>query len=792
MKTTSTPKKSILLTSLAIAAGTLLAVLPAKAVNYAGNGNSSFGGDIGNGVLSLSDDGTNINGSLVVGHGNNMYNTLVIYIDTGVGGGFTTTTNFNDQNDGNRIAISGVQTGQGRSVLTFTNGFAPQYAIALGPNTTSFGGLWQLANGGNNSLVYKSSADLSPVGTSSGPFTFSIKAADLGLTNNTPTTIKIFGTYISGSAYRSAEAIAGNDYSAFGAGWNPFTQTAYATYNFDAPPTPSYPVTFSVDMTAQVVSGAFIPNVDAVYATGTFQTNAWSGQSFQLTATVGNTNIYTGTYSDYNPTNTQENFKFDFVHTGISTNFEGVDNRPFTQQAHAQTIPLVYFDDITAIPSVTTNNVSFSIDMGPQIFLGNFNPSAGDTVQVLGTLTNPKWTIGGFVLTNAPSSSQSNIYSGTIADGNYPGSFENYKFVIHKSGGDTYENGNNRTFFTPTGSGTFPLAYFNNVFSIYMNSVTFQVNMSVPLLTGALNPGNGDTVSAAGTFQTNQWTAGAFVLTASAGNPNIYIGTYTDYNAPGTGEQFKFQINPAGNGASANYESVANRMFLLASMAQTNPVVFWNNLSTNQVLLAPTTITFTVNMSNAVDVFGYLFDPVNDNVVVNGDFLNPTWPNFWTDALLGGFDYTANLLQNNAQNLLYTGTFTVPAGSSLEVQYKYGIIHGYTGTSNTNADNEAGFGMNHTRYVRASGSYNFPTDIFGIQRTNLAAATEPPFGNLAVGALAAGHVPITWLGLPSVSLQTATNLSNPVWQTQTGTAGLSATNWPVTAPVQFFRLIQPQ
>lgn len=784
-----TPLQNLIPLAALIASGLLLTAHPAKAVNYAGNGDTSFGGDIGNGTLSLTDDGTNIYGSLVVGNGNNMYNALVIYVDTGAGGGFNTTTNFNDQNDSLRIGISGV-SGSGRSVMTFTNGFAPQYAIALGPQTASFGGLWKLANGGNNSLIYVNSANLNPVGTTSGPFTFSIQATDLGLTNNTLSSIKIFGTYISNSGYRSSEAIAGN--AAGSAGWNPFTQTAFATYNFAAPPAPSYPVTFQVDMTAKITSGDFDPNAgDTVYATGTFQTNAWSGQAFPLSPTVGNTNIYTGTYADFNPAGTAEFFKFNYVHlANASTNFEGVDNRPFTQQANAQTLPLVYFDNLFPSPSATTNNVTFSIDMTTAKFFGTFDPNAGDEIQVLGTFENPKWTIGGLILTNDPTSLQSNIYSGTIADGNYPGTFENYKFVVHKTGGDTYESGNNRIFYTPTNAGVLPLAYFNNIFSIYSIPVTFQVDMTVPLLTGEFNPsGNGDTVSAAGTFQTNQWTAGAFTLAPSDANPNIYIGTYVDYHAPGTGEQFKFQINPAGNGASASWESVNNRTFTLSANAQTNPVVFWNNLNTNQVTLQATTIKFTVNMDNAVDVFGNPFDPGNDRVLVNGDFVTPTWPVNWTDPAIDS-DYGAYFLANDPSGSpFYTGTFIVPAGHSLEVQYKYGIFHN-TSAINTNADNEASAYLNHTRYIRAMGSYNFPTDIFGIQQTNLPAATEPAFGNLAIGSPAAGIVPITWLGLPSVHLQTSTNLTNPVWQDQTDTTGLSATNWPMTSGAQFFRLIQ--
>jgi hypothetical protein len=790
MKTLKLKTPSSVISTFA-AGALLLCAFNAHAVNYAGNGNTSFGGDIGNGVLTLTDDGTNINGTLTCGQGDNMYNTLVIYVDTGAGGGFASTANFSDTGGGGdalRIAISGYSS-QGRSTLTFTNGFAPQYAIALGPNTASYGGVWQLANGGDNSLIFLTSANLSPLGTTAGPFTFSFPATALGLTNGIPATIKLLGTYISNSGYRSSEAVGGNVYGSFGAGWNPYVQTAFASYNFAATSIPSQPVNFLVDMTVPLASGAFNPaNGDVLYAAGSFQTNPWTG--FQLTPSDGNTNIYVGTYQDQNPTNTVEQYKFFYNSvSGGNQVYESLDNRPFTLQSGGQILPLVYFDDVFPTPSATTNVLSFSIDMTVQIELGHFNPANGDQIEVLGTLENPKWTVGGFILTNNPNITASNVYSGTIADGNYPGSFEEYKFVIISGGSPTYESINNRAFFTPTNAYTFPLAYFNNITSAYSIPVTFQVDMTVPLLAGSFNPNNGDTVSAAGTFQSTQWTPDVFFLTnnPTGPNPNIFTGIYIDQNAPGTGEQFKFQIN---SGGTTTWEGVNNRTFTLASSAQTLPVVTWNNEDSNSVLLQATAVTFTVNMTNAVDEYGAPFDPNNDLVVIAGTFTNPQWTLNWQDPAINS-DYGQYVLQNNpVGSLLYSGTYTVPAGNSYQVIYKYGIYHN-TAQLNTNADNEAAANVNHTRYIRTVGAYNFPVDIFGIQRTNAAAATEMAFGNLTIGAPVAGQLPIAWLGLPGVHLQVSTNLLQGGWQDLNATTGASSTNWPAASGTGFFRLIQP-
>jgi hypothetical protein len=414
---------------------------------------------------------------------------------------------------------------------------------------------------------------------------------------------------------------------------------------------------------------------------------------------------------------------------------------------------------------------------------------------VFGSFQSTPWSAG-FILTNNPTSAQSNIYSGSFTDGNYPGTQYQYKYVIVSSG-NSYETTPNRNLVTPTNFAILPVAYFNNASNVYATPVTFQVDMTAQIAAGSLNPANGDTVSAAGSFQSaltaNQWQAGVFVLTnnPNAANTNIFTGTYVDPNPPGTAEQYKFQINPNGSASSAVWESVQNRNFQLGSTAQTLPLVFWNNQDPNNVLLAPTTITFTVNMAGAVDIFGYPFNSASDAVVVNGDFMNPTWPSFWTDALLGGFDYTGNLLQSNGTNLLYTGTFSVPAGNSLVVQYKYGIIHNYTGTSNTNCDNEASPNLNHTRYIRATGTYNFPVDTFGIQQTNLPDATEPSFGSLAIAAPVGGQLPISWLGRPGVYLQYTTNLSTGPWVQLNATGGTQSSNWPETNGAAFFRLVNP-
>src|ERR1035438_8087308 len=76
---------------------TLAVSLSASAATYFGNGSSAWGGAIGLGTLTLSDNGTTVFGTLNTG-GNLNGNAFVLYLQTG-GGGFNSTIGFNDNAD---------------------------------------------------------------------------------------------------------------------------------------------------------------------------------------------------------------------------------------------------------------------------------------------------------------------------------------------------------------------------------------------------------------------------------------------------------------------------------------------------------------------------------------------------------------------------------------------------------------------------------------------------------------------------------------------------------------------
>lgn len=173
-----------------------LSIAASAQTTYNGNGVSGFGGPVGNGVLTVTDNATTINFSFTAG---TLFssNDLVIYLDTKTGGVANTST-LTDNADGGRTAISGL-SGSGRTLVNFAAGFNADYAISFEPG--SFAGLFDLSTPSNFGFV--ASAGLAGSGT--GPFTFSIAKSDVGLSSAAPFTF--IGTLISTSGYRSNETI---------------------------------------------------------------------------------------------------------------------------------------------------------------------------------------------------------------------------------------------------------------------------------------------------------------------------------------------------------------------------------------------------------------------------------------------------------------------------------------------------------------------------------------------------------------------------------------------------------
>ena len=172
-------------------------------VTYNGNGNTGFGGPLGDGSIQISDDGTTI--SFVFTRGSGDFNDgLVLYIDS-ESGGFNSTSGFTDQSDYSRQAISGYNNNTS-APITFRKGFEADFGISVHVNGFDFAGTFELVSGGSHTFV--SSANLvGTPGVSETSYSFSIDKSDIGISG----TFDFVATYLnpgdSSDPFRSDEAI---------------------------------------------------------------------------------------------------------------------------------------------------------------------------------------------------------------------------------------------------------------------------------------------------------------------------------------------------------------------------------------------------------------------------------------------------------------------------------------------------------------------------------------------------------------------------------------------------------
>jgi hypothetical protein len=365
-----------------------------------------------------------------------------------------------------------------------------------------------------------------------------------------------------------------------------------------------------------------------------------------------------------------------------------------------------------------------------------------------------------------------------------PGSWSDIFF-----GSDFGNGGDNATFTTTASPQTVPIVLDlpnGRWFAVsaapppVTNTVVLSVDMTLQVAMGLFDP-NSDTVECRGSF--NGWGS-TFVLTnnPAAVNTNLYVGVVTLVNSPRTSYEYKFW-DSNGNAGNSGWEAPTstgggNRTFsLLATNGTlTLPPVPFNDLSSvTDFLTEDTLVTFTLNMTNAITTATNYFDPQANNVYVNGDWV-PWWA--WGDPT--GVSYAPYQLINAFPSLLYTNTFLIPKGHSLSLTYKFSV---------DGADNELPAYVNHIRYIRNFGNYTLPVDKFGTP------VTEPPLGNVTIGQPSGGQIPVSWVGLPSAYLQTATSILGP-WVTHPETAaygtpsGIYSTNYPMSGKGIFFRAVK--
>ena len=361
-----------------------------------------------------------------------------------------------------------------------------------------------------------------------------------------------------------------------------------------------------------------------------------------------------------------------------------------------------------------------------------------------------------------------------------------------------------------------PNGRFQTVLPLVTNQVVFAVDMSSQIQIGHFHPGSSVFVS--GDF--NSWAGtglGALALTNyppynGGGNTNIYYGTNTFVGSPNsTGPAYKFTDNdPAQPAGDNGYEQVNNRSFnlLAASGTLLLPVVYFGDYDGSDYLAQDTAVSFRVDMNNAQGIDGHQFSAALDSIYINGQFANynsqfGSWYP-WSDGQNPASAPAGYQMIEQGVTTIYTNTIIIPAGTPVGFEYKYGMD-----PNNNNGgplDDEAGFKANHFRVVRSTAliPYPMPTDTFGNHYGEpLFSGTSAGGGNLNVGPLVAGKVPVVWLGRPGAHLQVRGDLSSGTWQDMFATDGtnwtsgysstngfVSQTNWPAVN-ASFFRLIKP-
>lgn len=428
-----------------------------------------------------------------------------------------------------------------------------------------------------------------------------------------------------------------------------------------------------------------------------------------------------------------------------------------------------------------TNKVTFTVNMEVPMLLYANNPLDPLGFDATSDVLYVRGSFNGF--TNSLDYRLFQVGTTTLFTNTVDVVATNGQTVFYKFFGDSFPGyeipsticGDNRSLTITSANMSAPLAYWNDSrVTDPTNIITFQADLAVQILTGAFDT-NSDSVYVRGNF--NGWSGPGLLLT-NVPSTTLFQGSLVEPFFPTNGCKplsYKFLIN-------ANYESGSNRDTNVTTL---NPLLAgaYDRVTLCDVLEQTNFVTFTVNMTNAVGTDSTVYD-TNTPVYINGNFTG--WdlndgPGDWGSTPKAELQMT-----RIGDTSLHTITLPIPPGHPLRLVYKFSM-NGF--------DNEAGFAVDHVRYIRTTpgqNTYSLPLDTWiGTNTVAFNNREEAKFGNLKASPAGPGQVNVTWNGLKCVSLQTSTNLTGFV--TDTNTTGLSATNIATGgAPQKFFRLVSPQ
>jgi hypothetical protein len=230
-------------------------------------------------------------------------------------------------------------------------------------------------------------------------------------------------------------------------------------------------VTFQINMGVQKSLGNFDPALHTVEVHGAF--DGW-GPGVSLTVSPTDGNLYQGTANITGASGAVVEHKFVINQAGTQV-WEGnvgpggpFGNRTFTLAASPQTLPTVYFNNLSSDPGKGIP-VTFKVTLGVPVGRGTFDPAAS-TVYVAGAFNN--WNATASVLTNTVA--EPYVYIGTIDIKTVaPGGSVPYKFVMN---GTAWETGDNRAFILAANAQTLPFDYWDRVDSFGPIAISAVIN----------------------------------------------------------------------------------------------------------------------------------------------------------------------------------------------------------------------------------------------------------------------------------------------------------------------------
>ena len=443
----------------------------------------------------------------------------------------------------------------------------------------------------------------------------------------------------------------------------------------------------------------------------------------------------------------------------------------------------------TGVAGFSQNSVTFRVNLGVKIAESVFDP-ANDQVVARGSFNG--WPgSGGLELVDPDGNG---VYEGSadLAD-SLLGQTVQYKFVILKGGVATWEGDPNRSFVLSAGGVTLPEVDFDrdSVVSVSVNiRLQFEVDLNVQSATGKFDPSAHSVYVRGNRFGWGSPPQGV-QLTEDPGRPGVYVGEYlAEGFLTGSTIEYKYTIwkpNAPTEGEKTLWEGGENKRITFDGkepdadgdgfLEKSTGLTYFDGLSFSEILDADTEVTFRIDMSQAARQGGGLpFDPSAATVYLNGQFAG-----WWA---WGSRPAAYLMLDDGAEgdeaagDLVYSWRRVFHRGDPRRLEYKYGIESG---------DNEAGFAVNHLRYINATGTYLMPLDKFGQMVKEDGPALRISKIERVVAA-ASVKVVIEWIGGPNILLQRSPSLSNPDWSDVPGSVGRSRFELDAPSENVFFRL----